>query len=175
MARGSNLLLSVSENGQWNTVMLISMTPFTLQQQSGVVQTETEYPKKPRNTYSLGFSKKKVSLTSDLKNMQQGPAFSHSWLSNCTWCWHPILEWQFESWWLHFWSRSLPVQFGRAADDGPRTWAPATHIGGPDEVPSSWLQIGLALAVFGILEVKRWMEGFHLCLFLSLSLCCSAF
>lgn len=34
-----------------------------------------------------------------------------------------------------------------AAEDGQSPWAPATHVGDPDEAPGSLLQLGTLLAV----------------------------
>lgn len=39
---------------------------------------------------------------------------------------------------------------GKAEEDGLSTWSLAIHMGDPAEVPGSWLQPGLAMAIMAI-------------------------
>lgn len=53
----------------------------------------------------------------------------------------------------------LPLQLsanvcGKAAQDGPAIWAPATHVGDPHGVLGSWLQTCPAAAIVGIWGVN---------------------
>lgn len=71
----------------------------------------------------------------------------------------------------------LLIQFstnvaGKAAEDGPRSWVPATHIGQLDGIPGSWLLPGPAPApaVVGIYGMNQWIK-ITLIFSLSLSLC----
>lgn len=55
----------------------------------------------------------------------------------------------------------LPVQLaanmpGESKGDGPSTWAPATHVGDQNGFLGSWLQPGVALAIW---IMKQQMES----------------
>lgn len=43
----------------------------------------------------------------------------------------------------------------RAADGGPGTWVPATHVGDQNGIPDSWLLPGPVPDVAGIWEVNQ--------------------
>lgn len=45
----------------------------------------------------------------------------------------------------------LPANMpGKAAEDGPSSWTPATHVGDSDGGPGSWLQAGPDLAIAAV-------------------------
>lgn len=73
----------------------------------------------------------------------------------------------------------LPVVFlrqhtlevsGKAVENGPRTWIPATPTGDFDEVSGSWNGSGPTLAIVAICGANQQMEDFFLSVFPSLLL-----
>lgn len=52
---------------------------------------------------------------------------------------------------------------GKAVDDGPSTYAPASHVKDPERELGSWLLSGLAPATTAIWEVNQKMENLFLC------------
>lgn len=59
---------------------------------------------------------------------------------------------------------------GKAVEDGPNTWMPASHVRNPDEAPGCWRQPALALNATTIWVVNQQMKASlfqYLCLFVS--------
>lgn len=46
----------------------------------------------------------------------------------------------------------------QVVEDGPNTWAPATHMGKLGGVPGSWFLLGTATTIMGIWGVNQSMK-----------------
>lgn len=44
----------------------------------------------------------------------------------------------------------IHILMGQVVEDGPNTWAPATHMGKLGGVPGSWFLLGTATTIMGI-------------------------
>lgn len=65
-------------------------------------------------------------------------------------------------WSAHSWFQLHANAYMRVNSDGTSTWVPATHMGDPDWVPSSWFQPGPDLAVVSIWGVSQQIRDFFL-------------
>lgn len=79
---------------------------------------------------------------------------------------------QFKSW-LPYFQILFPANMPeKAVKNFMSSSDPAIHLGDPEEAPGAWLQLGPALAVMNIWEVKgvnQWVKDLSLCLPVNLS------